>query len=1006
MYNLYLDAIAMVRKMGRPDFFITFTANPAWKEILESLGPNQRAADRPDLVARVFHIKLQALLDDLTKKAILGRVIAWTYVVEFQKRGLPHAHILLIMHPEDKPRTPADIDARTCAELPPNTDGNQEELLEIVTRCMLHGPCGVRNPGAACMQADGCKAHYPKDFRDETCVLADTYPLYRRRDTGAEVIKGNCIMNNRDVVPYCPFLTKKYGAHINVEVVSSIRLVKYMYKYVYKGHDRANVDLADAADEIKAHIDARWVGPAEAVWRLLEFPLHGSSHSTQRLAVHLPGENQILFEEGGEVQANCDVRRHRSTLTAWFELNKNVRDSGSDELGILATYYHDIPSKCVWDRSAKAWKTRSRIAACKVIGRLANVAPTEGERYYLFLLLLAQPGACGFEHLRTVEGELLPTFQAAATARGLCDSDEHYHAALRDVLAVATAARARRFLAMILTCCEVADPFCLWDAFASELREDFRVRYPDVAAEQLALQHLQECLARSGKTTADYGLPLPRAFNADAHRTRELRAERNYDPAHEESEAARMAALMRDYPEQLHAYLELVRAFDNREAAVFFVDGPGGSGKSFLFEAFLHYARGRGEIAAACAWSGLAATLLPGGRTCHARFGFPVPLPREDVPWSVTAATGRGQVLIQCSVLVWDEIGTASAAALDAADACMRDLRQCDEPFGGALVLLGGDLRQTLPVMELASRAEIVAGAVTQSKLWKSGCVRRLRLTQNRRAALDDAYRAFLLEVGEGRVPYDMDVGPCSIALPPTMSLPAAAQSEDLIRFVYNDILQVTYACVNLLDEDNIRRLASRCILTPRNDWAGQLNESVLTKFPEDTIVELQGTTKLSGATAEDLASYPAEYLQYLDVPGLPPSTLRLCPGALVMLLRNLDYEDGLCNGTRCLVIAMSPRALDVLVLTGVGKGKRAFLPRIPMSPAELTLPVKIVRRQFPVRLAWAATINKAQGQSLLRPLLSCRRGRHAHSLVFLSSGAQDADFTCHYRSSLMASCT
>ena len=202
------------------------------------------------------------------------------------------------------------------------------------------------------------------------------------------------------------------------------------------------------------------------------------------------------------------------------------------------------------------------------------------------------------------------------------------------------------------------------------------------------------------------------------------------------------------------------------------------------------------------------------------------------------------------------------------------------------------------------------------------------------------------------------------------MSLPPVARPEDLIEFVYADILPSTRACVEVPDDDNIQRLASRCILTPRNDCATQLNEAVLAKFPAGTVVELQGTTKLSGATAEDLASYPAEHLQYLDVPGLPPSTLRLCPGALVMLLRNLDYEDGLCNGTRCLVIAMSPRALDVLVLTGTGRGKRAFLPRIPMSPAELTLPVKIVRRQFPVRLAWATTINKAQGQSLSRPNL------------------------------------
>ena len=70
------------------------------------------------LAARVFHIKLQALLDDLTKAGVLCRVIAWTYVVEF----------LLIVHPDDKPRTPADIDARTCAELPQNADVNQGKL--------------------------------------------------------------------------------------------------------------------------------------------------------------------------------------------------------------------------------------------------------------------------------------------------------------------------------------------------------------------------------------------------------------------------------------------------------------------------------------------------------------------------------------------------------------------------------------------------------------------------------------------------------------------------------------------------------------------------------------------------------------------------------------------------------------------------------------------------------------------------------------------------------------
>ena len=102
MYQLYQDAMAIVRHFGKPDLFITFTCNPKWPEITKELLPHQTAADRPDLTSRVFHIKLQELLKDLCTKQCLGKVIAYVYVVEFQKRGLPHAHILLILAPEDK----------------------------------------------------------------------------------------------------------------------------------------------------------------------------------------------------------------------------------------------------------------------------------------------------------------------------------------------------------------------------------------------------------------------------------------------------------------------------------------------------------------------------------------------------------------------------------------------------------------------------------------------------------------------------------------------------------------------------------------------------------------------------------------------------------------------------------------------------------------------------------------------------------------------------------------
>jgi hypothetical protein len=117
MQQLYYDAIAIVRSHSKPDLFITMTCNPRWTEITENLAPGQTAQDRPDLVTRVFRLKLSALLEDILVNGILGRVVAHMYVTEFQKRGLPHAHILIIFAAADKLITPEDIDSIVLAQL-------------------------------------------------------------------------------------------------------------------------------------------------------------------------------------------------------------------------------------------------------------------------------------------------------------------------------------------------------------------------------------------------------------------------------------------------------------------------------------------------------------------------------------------------------------------------------------------------------------------------------------------------------------------------------------------------------------------------------------------------------------------------------------------------------------------------------------------------------------------------------------------------------------------------
>ena len=106
----FQDGMAIVRKHHKPDYFITMTRNTNWPEITENLEPGQKAQDRPDLVARVFKQKKDQLMQDLISGGILGKAVAHMHVIEFQKRDLPHAHILIILANKDITMTPEGVD--------------------------------------------------------------------------------------------------------------------------------------------------------------------------------------------------------------------------------------------------------------------------------------------------------------------------------------------------------------------------------------------------------------------------------------------------------------------------------------------------------------------------------------------------------------------------------------------------------------------------------------------------------------------------------------------------------------------------------------------------------------------------------------------------------------------------------------------------------------------------------------------------------------------------------
>ncbi|XP_024990536.1 uncharacterized protein LOC112524820 [Cynara cardunculus var. scolymus] len=302
MRRRFMDAMTLVQDDGKPDIFLTMTCNPKWPEILKELLPGQTAQDRPDLVARIFRAKLEDLKNQLFKKHILGEVRAYVYVIEFQKRGLPYAHILMIMKPEHKITNPYHYDNIVCAEILDPT--KYPEMHELVIKHMMHGPYGHLRPSSPCMEGEPrkCRFRYLQQSNDKTMQTDNSYPMYRRRNNGIEVnVRGN-ILDNRWVVPYNPKLLMMFNCHINVEVCSSIISVKYVFKYVYKGHDKQVIHVDPDTEEvivneIKRFQDARYVSPPEAIWRIFSFPLSQIHPCVMALQVHLPNKQLVRFRE-------------------------------------------------------------------------------------------------------------------------------------------------------------------------------------------------------------------------------------------------------------------------------------------------------------------------------------------------------------------------------------------------------------------------------------------------------------------------------------------------------------------------------------------------------------------------------------------------------------------------------------------------------------------------------------------------------------------------------------
>ncbi|GFY26458.1 ATP-dependent DNA helicase [Trichonephila clavipes] len=434
MHEYAQDAMTYVRAYGRPDLFVTFTCNPTWNEIKELLLVGQSSSDRHDITARVFKQKLKCLMDFIIKHHVFGETRCWMYSIEWQNRGLPHAHILVwlinkIMSDQ--------IDQIISAEIPDKyIDPN---LFDVVTKNMIHGPCGAFNNNSSCMSDGKCTKRYPRERKlvSDTITGNDGYPLYRRRsveDGGKSVVLKvrniDIEVDNRWIVPYSPLLSKTFKAHINVEYCNSVKSIKYIYKYVNKGSDMAVFGVGNVAaplDEINQYQLGRYISSNEA-------------------------NGQRVYFTADNVRARALVPP-ATTLTAFYSLCQ-------DDLFAKTLLYSEVPKFYTWNASTKSFNVANKVKAVEghtnlyssdALGRLYTVHPNNTECFYLRLLLINIRGPISFQDLRTVNGQLCATYPQACQELNLLENDAHWDTALADASNTARPQQIRTLFAIILT---------------------------------------------------------------------------------------------------------------------------------------------------------------------------------------------------------------------------------------------------------------------------------------------------------------------------------------------------------------------------------------------------------------------------------------------------------------------------------------------------------------------------------------------------------------------------
>ncbi|KAL5570500.1 hypothetical protein UlMin_027075 [Ulmus minor] len=322
-------------------------------------------------------------------------------------------------------------------------------------------------------------------------------------------------------------------------------------------------------------------------------------------------------------------------------------------------------------------------------------------------------------------------------------------------------------------------------------------------------------------------------------------------------------------------------------------------------------------IVLATASSGVAVAIMPGGRTAHSRFKLSLDI-EGKATCSVSKQSGLAKLLQITKLIIWDEAPMINKRAIEAVDIMLQDINDCNLPFGGKVIIFGGDFQQVFPVVRRATKEEVINASLVMSYLWPLFI--KIQLSENMRARFDQRFSKNLLCIGDGEEQIDDDD---NITLPDNIIIPNEVGTTSLEKMITNVFPNIhNYP-------NNTHFMINREILTPKNDYVNEINNILINQFPGNPITYCS----FDETRDKNEQCFQEDFLNTLIPNGILRHELVLKRNCPIILPRNLNPSEGLCNGTCLIYKNFEPNMIDAEIASGYYSGKRVFFSQNSIYP-------------------------------------------------------------------------